>query len=333
MKSILHISICHAVALRFGVNYGQNGDNLPSAEDVIGLYKKCEIKMIRLFEPISEILEALKGTEIKVSLGVKNEDLQTLASSTEAASSWVSTTFAPIKDLKIYWITLGNEAIPGPDASYIPDAMSNVNQALTDQGFCGINITTVISGTTLQTSYPPSSGAFTDEASEIMSKVVEFLKRTSSPLMVNVYPYFAYASNPKDISLAYALSNATEPVIDGDFKYYALIDAMIDSYIAALEKVGGGDVGIIISETGWPTAGNEPYTSVENARAYLQSLSRHLWDHGTPRRPDADFLMFLFEMFDEDQKPAAVEQNFGMFEPTTMRPKFLYWQTCYPAIL
>lgn len=47
--------------IQLGVNYGQIGDNLPSAGNVIGLYRKCMIKRIRLFEPIAEILEALKG--------------------------------------------------------------------------------------------------------------------------------------------------------------------------------------------------------------------------------------------------------------------------------
>ena len=37
-----------------------------------------------------------------------------------------------------------------------------------------------------------------------MVPVARFLADTGAPLLANVYPYFAYRDNPRDISLGYA---------------------------------------------------------------------------------------------------------------------------------
>lgn len=42
-----------------GVCYGMLGNNLPSHNDVIQLYKSKNIKRLRLYEPNHEVLEAL----------------------------------------------------------------------------------------------------------------------------------------------------------------------------------------------------------------------------------------------------------------------------------
>lgn len=48
-------------------------------------------------------------------------------------------------------------------------------------------------------------------------------------------------------------------LIDGNYEYYNLFDAMVDAFVAAMARaVGKEDVKIVVSETGWPTKGNEP---------------------------------------------------------------------------
>lgn len=59
--------------------------------------------------------------------------------------------------------------------------------------------------------------------------------------MVNIYPYFAYSSDPAHISLDYASFRSQTPVVmDGPFKYFNLFDAQVDAYYAALEKINAG---------------------------------------------------------------------------------------------
>lgn len=328
-KHFVHVVIIFAGAFSIGVNYGLNGNNLPPPTEVLSLYERCHIKMLRLFEPRPEVLQASRGSTVVVSLGTRNEDIQSIATDQEAANSWINTNVVPyMKDVNIGYITIGNEVIPGPLTHYVAKAIENTYTALSNAGITkDIKVTTVIPFTALSISYPPSAGMFNDDVSAAMSDISFVLRQHSASIMINVYPYFAYASDPKHISLDYALfkSNGTV-VMDGNLGYNNLFDAMVDSMYAAFEKIGDSSVVIDISETGWPSAGNEPYTTIENAQTYNKNLIDHVISgKGTPRRPNQIFNTFIFEMFNENLKSAGVEQNFGFFTPT-MYPIYPFWQ-------
>ncbi|KAH9690970.1 hypothetical protein KPL70_015965 [Citrus sinensis] len=62
-----------------GVNYGRNGNNLPSPKYVISLYQRCGIEFIRLYEPNRKVLEALQRSNLLLSLGVRNQDRKNVA--------------------------------------------------------------------------------------------------------------------------------------------------------------------------------------------------------------------------------------------------------------
>ncbi|XP_045793037.1 glucan endo-1,3-beta-glucosidase-like [Trifolium pratense] len=301
-----------------GVNFGRNGDNLPSPQNVVSLYKKCGIKLLRLFEPNPDILEALKGSNLQVSLGVKNGDVQSLASSKEAANQWVNTNVAPYKgDVNFKWIVLGNEIIPGAEGIYATQAMKNIKDAINSIGLTKTIVTTSFYMPGIATSYPPSAGAFTKDVVNVMKDVTAYLLQTGAPLMANVYPYYAYTSNPKDIKLEYATFQTTNTVVvDGGLSYSNLFDAMVDSVYAALGKINAGNVSLVIGETGWPTAGNEPYSSKENAKTYNKNLIQYVQSgKGTPKKPNQTIDVFIFAMFNENQKTTGIEQNWGLFYP------------------
>ena len=180
--------------------------------------------------------------------------------------------------------------------------------------------------TPLEVSYPPSAGAFSATAIGPLKDITQVLGTSGAPLLLNVYPYFAYASNPQQISLDYALFTSTTPVVvDGNLQYFNLFDAMVDSFYSALEKIGAEGVRIDISETGWPSKGNDPLTSVENAATYNRNFVEHVRSGaGTPRRPNVKYDGVLFEMFNENLKTAGVEQNFGLFY-SNMLPVYSFW--------
>ncbi|PON55607.1 Glycoside hydrolase [Trema orientale] len=71
-----------------GVNYEMQGDNLPSATEVINLYKQNDKGKIRLFDPDQSTLRALRGSRISVTLDVRNQDLPALASNRSAVQHW-----------------------------------------------------------------------------------------------------------------------------------------------------------------------------------------------------------------------------------------------------
>ncbi|KAK2974968.1 hypothetical protein RJ640_009127 [Escallonia rubra] len=301
-----------------GVCYGMIGNNLPSPSDVVSLYKKYGIGKIRLFDPNHAALEALRGSQIDVSFGVLNQDIPSIASNQEAANSWFENNVAPyLNDVTINYISVGNEVIPGEYAGFIVPAMQNLQKILDDKGLAGISITTVVSGQTLANSYPPSAAIFSAEARETLVQVLKFLSAQANPLMINVYPYFAYASDPDNVRLDYAQFTASGPVVvDGSLSYQNLFDAIVDSFFWAMEKEGVTDVELVVSESGWPSAGNGKLTTPELAATYNKNFMEHVMKNGTPKKPNSYIEGFIFAMFNENLKPDGVEQNFGLFYPT-----------------
>ncbi|GKV19591.1 hypothetical protein SLEP1_g29828 [Rubroshorea leprosula] len=207
--------------------------------------------------------------------------------------------------------------------------MKNLQQAVVETKLSNyIQVSTAVHSAVLGSSYPPSAGAFRDDVAGIMTNIVKFLHSNNAPLPINVYPYFAYASDPGHISLDYALFRSKKPVvIDGNLKYYNLFDAMVDAFAAAMEKaIGTEDIKIVVSETGWPSAGNEPHTTKKNAQTYNKNLNHRIkYQGGTPRRPDLNLETYIFALFNENRKVAGVEQNFGLFYPNLTRTYPLWY--------
>ncbi|KAF6149807.1 hypothetical protein GIB67_017540 [Kingdonia uniflora] len=302
-------------ALKIGVNYGMVADNLPTPDKVVTLFKSSYIGRIRLFAPNPDVFKALEGSRIQVILGTRNEDLSRLASDQSYAATWVNTRVVPhASSIKFRCISLGNEVIPGELATYVLPAIQNLDAAL-KAAHLMVPVTTAISMQVLGVSFPPSQGVFSD--SGIMGPITGFLASNGYPLMVNVYPYFAHAGDPVNIPHDYALFKSNNIVVkDGKLGYQNLFDAMVDSVYSALEKARGPNVDIIVSETGWPSAGNGNIATIDNAQTYNTNLIAHLRSlSGTPKRPRKELETYLFAMFNEDLKSPGVEQNFGLYYP------------------
>ncbi|BFG39622.1 hypothetical protein CerSpe_258960 [Prunus speciosa] len=125
-----------------------------------------------------------------------------------------------LNDIVFNHIAVDNEVIPGSLAEHVLPVMKYLQNVINDKNLDGIKVTTVLSGTALASSYPPSNGAFKPEASNFMRGIFAFLSAQGSPLMMNVYPYFACSSDPANILLDYAQFTATSPVVqDGALSY------------------------------------------------------------------------------------------------------------------
>ncbi|KAK4489555.1 hypothetical protein RD792_005364 [Penstemon davidsonii] len=308
-------------AWAIGVNYGLNGDNLPSPSDVVSLLKSRKIQKIRLFEPNAAVLTALQGSGISVILGTENQNLQSFALDPSAAASWVATNIIPYA-LSVNFVhvgvvngAVGNDAIPGTLAQYGPSAMQNIDTAIFAAGFA-VPVSTAVSMQILGPSFPPSNGVFSAEATPIMTQILTFLSSKNYPLLLNVYTWFPRLDDPNNVHLDYALLEDTAtPVPDNSLIYQNLFDAMVDTVYAAMEKVGVSNVDIVVAETGWPSAGNIDAT-VENAQRYNNNLIKLLASgKGTPRKPGKVVEAYIFALFNENLKPEGVEQNWGLFYP------------------
>ncbi|KAL6613824.1 hypothetical protein ACP70R_036094 [Stipagrostis hirtigluma subsp. patula] len=298
-----------------GVCYGMTGNDLPSHGDVVQLYKASGISHMRVYNPNAQLMDALRGSGIGLILGVTNQDVGSLATShgQAFAASWVQANVKPYYPaVNVTYVAVGNEVEDGAAGGILP-AMENLKGALAAAGLAGIKVSTCVRFDVITGSFPPSAAGF---AKPYMGGVAKFLADTGAPLLANVYPYFAYKDNAKDIPLSYALFQPGKPVRDdgNGLTYTNLFDAMVDAVYAALEKAGAPGVRVVVAESGWPSAGGAGAT-VQNAQTYMQNLINHA-AMGTPKKPGAALETFLFAMFNENQKPGdPTEKNFGLFYP------------------
>ncbi|PPD89076.1 hypothetical protein GOBAR_DD13999 [Gossypium barbadense] len=278
----LLMAIFKTTDAQVGVCYGMMGNNLPPAAEVIDIYKSKGIQ------------QTLRSR-------------QNCPTSPRRRYSTVNFRYVPI----------GNEVKPqDPFARFLFPAMQNVHKAIVKAGLGNqIKVSTATFFGAMEVSYPPSQGKLRGDYQQLLGPVITFLRNNGAPLLVNVYPYFSHMENPRDVD--YALFTAPSVVVtDGPYLYQNLFDAMLDAFYAALERAGGGSLDIVVSESGWPSAGGTD-TSVNNAKTYKTNLVRHVNQRkGTPRKPRKAIEVYLFAMFDEKNKEPAYEKHWGLFFPS-----------------
>uniref|UniRef100_A0A7N0RF99 Uncharacterized protein n=1 Tax=Kalanchoe fedtschenkoi TaxID=63787 RepID=A0A7N0RF99_KALFE len=297
-----------------GVNYGLLGNNLPPPSRTIGVLRSRGVRKIRIFTPDHGVLDALRGSGIEVFIGTLNEDLPALANDPWFASNWVRTHVAPYaNNVRISGVVAGNEAAVGPYAGRITGAMQNLDNALRAMGI-HVPVTTAVSYGVMGASYPPSQGSF---KVGVMRDVARFLSSKGYPLLANIYPYYAYVSDPGHIQSSYALlkNDGSVVVHDGNLVYTNLLDAMVDAVYSALERVGAGNVRVIVSETGWPSDAGL-YADIRSAQEYNNNLARLIRSgRGTPKRPWMKREAYIFAMYNENLKPPGIENHWGLYYP------------------
>ncbi|KAG8366120.1 hypothetical protein BUALT_Bualt17G0042800 [Buddleja alternifolia] len=302
-----------------GVCYGRVATNLPPPSAVINLLKSNGISRIRLFNPDPVSLKPFSGTGIELMIGVPNEILPTLANGTISTSlQWLqSNIFIHISPNQVLYLVVGNEVfLKDPFyAPYVVPAILNLYQALKMLGLDdNIRVSSSHAATILSNSYPPSAGTFDPNIKPLLIPLLQFLRDTGSPLMINVYPFFSYINNRQYVTLDYALFRSSTVEIDQNLTYTNMFDATIDAFVYAMEREGFSGIPVVVMETGWPTGGGDA-AEADNALAYNGNVvMRAMANIGTPRRPGVGVEVFLFDLFDEDGKSGEeYEKHFGIF--------------------
>jgi exo-beta-1,3-glucanase (GH17 family) len=309
-----------------GINYGKVANDLLAPAEVVTLIQSIPMDRAKLYDPDPLVLKTFTNTDISFQVGVPNEVLENLTS-VAVAQAWVRdnvVAYYPATD--IIGIVVGNEIYGGKDTSltpYVVPAMKNIYAALAARGLQNkLTVSTTHSFAVLSASYPPSAGAFVaDIADSYITPLLAFLAESASPFMINAYPFFAYKDSPAEVSLQYALFESNPGVLDPNTgaRYYNLFDAMLDAVHSAIARLGFANVSILVSETGWPSAGDsdELGASPANARLYHDNLFLHLRsDPGTPLRPNASIDVYLFALFNENLKSGPTsETHYGLFNP------------------
>lgn len=306
-----------------GVNYGTVADNLPPASEVAQfLLKSTTINRVRLFDADPDILRAFAHTGIAVTVTVPNDQIPRLTK-LSSAHQWLITNVQPyVPATDIVRILVGNEVVSTANklliASLVP-AMQALHAALADLYLDRrIKITTPHSLGILSSSTPPSTGKFRQGYdTHVLIPLLEFLRDTDSPFLVNPYPFFGCSAETLD----YALFRPNGGVFDEntELKYTNMLDAQLDAVFSAMKGLGFADLEIVIAETGWPSDGDQAQVGVDptSAAEYNGNLVRHVTSGaGTPLMPNRTFETYIFALFNEDLKPGPTcERNFGLFRP------------------
>ncbi|KAK9671116.1 hypothetical protein RND81_12G008100 [Saponaria officinalis] len=319
---LLFIANLYLSEAQVGVCYGTMGDNLARPKHVLRLFAPNNITKVRLLEPNKKTLEALKGKNVDVLLGVPNKEIALLSNSSAVAEKWVSQNVKPYVDSKVQikYIVVGNELSQNNENFNVfllsLEAMKNVQNALRKQWLKDIKVTTSCDTSVIvQTgAHPgPSTMRFRNESVPLLKDIFKFLSRNGAPFMVSMYPYYELIKHPNEIKPEFALFTAQDDnaLTDGQLRYQNKFDVMLDGFYTALENEGYPNIEIVVSETGWPSAGGLA-ASLENEKTYVTKLVQHV-NKGTLKRPNKPIQVY-FNLLDENQRGRPIiEKNFGVF--------------------
>ncbi|KAJ8465203.1 hypothetical protein OPV22_027755 [Ensete ventricosum] len=310
-----------------GVNIGTDVSNLLPPADLAAFIEAQQIKHVRLYDADPGILSALAGLGVSVAVGVPNNQLLALGSSPATAAAWVARHVLPFHpDTPISAVAVGDE-VPTALPSVLPlllPALRSFSTALAAANLSYIPVSTPLPFSVILDPFPPSQAYFNQSlANGFLIPLLRFLNDTAAPLMLNLYPYYAFMQGrgaiPLDDALFKPLRPALEEVDPNTLLHYTnVLDAMIDAAYVAMRNLNFTSVPVLITETGWPANGSrrdEPYATRELASTYNSNLIRHVLDRtGTPLRPEATPSVYIYELFDEDLRPGpASEASWGLF--------------------
>lgn len=328
-RVVFLIVICWCTALRgaesaIGVNWGILSFHKLKPSIVVHLLKDNKISKVKLFDADPDCIQALMGSGIQVMLGIPNEMLPLFSSSTDASDLWVRrnvSRYVVKNGVDIRYIAVGNEpflsSYSGQFQSYVMPALLNLQQSLAKVNLASYVKLVVPCNADAYEASLPSQGAFRPELTQIMTQLVSFLNSNGSPFVVNIYPFLSlYGSS--DFPQEYAFFEGTShSVTDGSNVYNNAFDGNFDTLVAALGKLGYGQMPIVIGEVGWPTDGAIS-ANLTAAKTFNQGLIKHvLSNKGTPLRPGVPPVdVYLFGLLDEGAKstlPGTFERHWGIF--------------------
>ncbi|PUZ62346.1 hypothetical protein GQ55_4G349700 [Panicum hallii var. hallii] len=325
--AVLAPALAAAGAPALGINYGQVADNLPPPQAAAVLLRALNATRVKLYDADSRVLSAFAGSGADFTVGLPDRLVPRLAADPSAASAWVRANILPhLPATSITAVTVGNEVLTGTDTAMLRSllpAMEALHAALAACNLTSrVAVTTAHSLAVLSSSFPPSAAAFRRDVLPYMSPLLGFLAKTGAPFLINAYPYFAYKADPGRVDLSYVLFEPNAGVSDAatGLRYDNMLHAQVDAVRAAICRANYGKaVEIRVSETGWPSQGDEDEAGAtpENAARYNGNLMRLVAQgKGTPAAPSEPMQVYVFALFNEDQKPGpASERHYGLFKP------------------
>ncbi|KAH1264602.1 Glucan endo-1,3-beta-glucosidase 1 [Glycine max] len=172
---------------------------MASMSHLVNFLMHQKITHIGLYDPNPDILRALSGTHIHVTISVPNNQLLAIASSNTTATSWIRRNVAAYHpSTRIAAVSLGDEVL-----STLPSvapllllALCSLHAALVYSNLHNdVFVSTPHSASVILNPFPPSQGFFNQTLETFILPLLHFLSQTNSPLMLNLYPYYVFMQN------------------------------------------------------------------------------------------------------------------------------------------
>ncbi|CAH8360488.1 unnamed protein product [Eruca vesicaria subsp. sativa] len=311
-------------ATTIGVTYTTSTSSPLSPDKLAAKVVSMNIPSIRLLDSNPTLIRAFAYTNVSLFLSVPNPLVPLLASNRSLAMRWCYRHVLPFYPrAKISTISVGNDVVSySPDVSpFLLRAMQNVHLSLADLRIYKISVSTTFSFFNIvPTAFPPSSAQFQEPNGEVIIRpILQFLERTNSSFLVNLFPYNMYRSS-FSIPVGFALFeegpfNFRDDLTTG-VRYRNLFDMMVDAVISAMAVMGHENLPVVVAETGWPSSGidgGEVDATLLYSEMYLKGLLGHLRSGGgTPLRREGVAEVYVFELVERDDDGKRGVRNWGL---------------------
>ncbi|KAJ4895925.1 Glycosyl hydrolase superfamily protein [Raphanus sativus] len=281
-----------------------------------------KIPAVRLLDSSPSMIRAFAYTNVSLFLSVPNPLVPLLASNRSLAMRWCYRHVLPFYPrTRISIISVGNDVVSySPDVSpFLLRAMQNVHLSLADLRIYKISVSTTFSFfNVVPTAFPPSSAQFQEPTGEVIIRpILQFLERTNSSFLINLFPYNVYRSI-FSIPVGFALFeegpfNFRDDLTTG-VRYRNLFDMMVDAVISSMAVMGHENLPVIVAETGWPSSGidaGEVDATLLYSEMFLKALLGHLRSGvGTPLRKEGVAEVYVFELVEKEAKQGI--RNWGL---------------------
>ncbi|XP_061346153.1 glucan endo-1,3-beta-glucosidase 9 [Gastrolobium bilobum] len=316
------------VAEAVGVNWGTMASHPLPPPNVVKLLKSNNINKVKLFDANSDVLQALSGSNVVVTVGIPNTMLRSLNSSKKAADSWVHDNVTRYisnggSGTRIEHVAVGDEPFLKSYGEqfhpYIIGAAMNIQAALKRAKLDSkVKVVVPCSFDSFESGSNLSSEVhLRADLNKTMIELLTFLDKHGSPFFVTISPFITLLQT-KNISLDFTLFKETARPHNFNHKTYKnSFDLSYDTVVTVLSKLGFPNMDIVVAKIGWPTDGAANASSYL-AETFMKGLINHLDSNsGTPLRPRQPPLeTYILSLLDEDQRSIAsgnFERHWGLF--------------------
>lgn len=224
---------------------------------------------------------AALGPSSRIAVSVPDPEVPAAGNSMEYATHFCQQIGAFVQSKTVDLVVIGTTPPSGVGADVfrtqsLANATQNVAAACAASN-ATVAVSTSFSLSVLRSSFPPSASLFA--APGPLYPILEHLRRTRAPFVIELDPYLAWRQSYYDISLDYATFGSSQPVFfDHGFAYWNLYDAMVDAVRWALFQESFGDLDVVVGSVGWPSGALQasPGATPAQAADFNSRLAAHL---------------------------------------------------------